>query len=75
MNPDLVLTFSSDPYDSFEIVFSNHPPFLTFAADFEVLGKKLCPVRNRPTSLHQIATVGDIFQTFSVYEEDNQLSN
>ena len=72
MNPDLVLIFNSDPYDSFEVVFSNHPPFFTFAADFEILGKKLCPVRNGQTSLHQIATVGDIFQTFSVYEEDNQ---
>ena len=72
MNPDLVLILNSDPNDSFEVVFSNHSPFFTYAADFEILGKKLCPVRNGQTSLHQIATVGDIFQTFSVYEEDNQ---
>ena len=46
--PDLVLILKSHSYDTFEIAFSDHPPYWTSVADFEILGHKFYPVRNEP---------------------------
>ena len=70
--PDLVLTHSISLQEISDEVFSDNFPFSILDYIVEIFSLKMCPVRNRPTSLNQIATVGDILQTFSVYEEDNQ---
>ena len=70
--PDLVLTNSISLQEISDEVFSVNFSFSILDYKVEIFGLKMCPIRNRPTSLHQIATVGDIFQTFTVYEEDKQ---
>ena len=70
--PDLVLTNSISLQEISDEVFSVNSSFSILDYIVEIFGPKMCPVRNRPPSLHQIAAVGDIFQTLSVYEEDNQ---
>ena len=62
--PDLVLTNSISLQEISDEVFSDNFPFSILDYIVQIFGQKICPVRNRPTSLHQIAAVRDIFQTF-----------